>query len=540
LTVPRRRARAGVMPECARTQVDACDRQLQGHHMQVKFGVGASPDIAKVEDPDSTCNQAQAHVCHVAFIGQGIILQVFRLASKIDGSDLQDLRATRNRRHKGREVLWLTIDHQGKCSNAVAGNAQHACSGIQSQLQGITVCIHEWEAVLRFRKEVEYKIFHNFTIEFSEEHGTCHLATSLLQGGLHSLNTFERKFSFEAHFDPSKWLIRLLRDNFAGFWRRIYEILPRNCSQASGIQLRSLHGLGNAFSNVNTDVTAMKTLIEITTALEHGRVQQALEALSKLIHDQLSGQRELRNSVISLLARYNHLQSKLIHGIVRDGEAQITENQIVFATLEMIEILREELNSRELPATTPQAAEDHRIKILFFAANPLGEGQLNLGREIREIEASLSRAKLRDRFEFIQTHATRPKDFLKRILEVRPGFVHFSGHGSPQGIYMLDEDDQPQLMSTKQLTEVFKLFSEVVGCVVLNACYSDAQAGQIRDYVPNVIGTTQKLGDEDAIEFASLFYTAIGEGQDIAFAYEFARLGLDLAGEEGGGVFVMR
>lgn len=283
----------------------------------------------------------------------------------------------------------------------------------------------------------------------------------------------------------------------------------------------------------------MKTLNDISLAIQQGKLKPALEALSKLVHEKLSDQRELRNSVISLLARYNQLQSKLIQGVVRDGEAQISENQIVFASLEMIEILREELNGREMPAAAPQATEDHRIKILFFAANPLGDGQLNLGREIREIEASLSRAKLRDRFELIQTHATRPKDFLKRILEVQPGFVHFSGHGSPKGVYMLDEDDKPQLMSTKHLTEIFKLFNEVVGCVVLNACYSDAQAGQIRDYIPNVIGTTQKLADEDAIEFASLFYTAIGEGQDIAFAYEFARLGLDLEGGEAD-IFVMR
>jgi hypothetical protein len=283
----------------------------------------------------------------------------------------------------------------------------------------------------------------------------------------------------------------------------------------------------------------MKTLNDISSAIQQGKLRSALEALSKLVQDKLSDQRELRNSVITLLARYNQLQAKLIQGVVRDGEAQISENQIVFATLEMIEILREELNGRESPAAVLVEAESRRIKILFFAANPLGNAQLNLGREVREIEGALSRARLRDRFEFIQAHATRPKDFLKRILEVQPEFVHFSGHGSAKGLYMLDEDDQPNLMSTKQLTDVFKLFNEVVGCVVLNACYSDTQAGQIRAYIPHVIGTTQKLGDNDAIEFASLFYAAIGEGQDIAFAFEFARLGLDL--EEGEGeVFLMQ
>lgn len=283
----------------------------------------------------------------------------------------------------------------------------------------------------------------------------------------------------------------------------------------------------------------MKTLNEITLEIQQGKLQAALEALSKLIQEKLSDQRDLRTSAITLLARYNQLQKKRVRGIIADGEAQITENQIVFASLEMIEILREELNGRELPVTPSQPLDDHRTRILFFAANPVGDGQLNLGREVREIETSLSRAKLRDRFELIQAHATRPKDFLRRILEVKPEFVHFSGHGSQKGIYMLDDDDQPHLMSGKQLAEVFKLFSKVVGCVVLNACYSDSQSKQIREYIPNVIGTTQKLADNDAIEFASLFYTAIGEGQEITFAYEFARLGLDIAGGEAE-IFVMQ
>ena len=283
----------------------------------------------------------------------------------------------------------------------------------------------------------------------------------------------------------------------------------------------------------------MKTLNDIGLAIQQGKLKTALEALSRLVHEKLSDQRELRNSVISLLARYNQLQAKRVRGTVTDGEAQISENQIVFATLEMIEILREELNGREMPDSAPQATEDHRIKILFFAANPIGDGHLNLGREIREIESALARTKLRDRFEIKQIHATRPKDFMRSILEERPEFVHFSGHASKEGVFMLDDEDHPRLVSNKLVADIFKLFSKVVGCVVLNACYSEAQAIQIRQYVPNVIGTTQKLPDDDAIQFAALFYTAIGEGQDIAFAFEYARLGLDLEDGEAG-IFVMR
>lgn len=283
----------------------------------------------------------------------------------------------------------------------------------------------------------------------------------------------------------------------------------------------------------------MKTLNDISLSIQQGRLKPALEAMSKLVQEKLSDQTDLRNAVISLLARYNQLQARHLQGVIRDGEAQLSENQIRFAALEMIEILREELNGREAPATSAAPTEQQRIRILFFAANPLGPAQLNLGREVREIEGALARARLRDRFELIQAHATRPKDFLRRILEEKPEFVHFSGHGTDEGLYMLDDEDQPVLLPTKTLADVFKLFSQVVGCVLLNACFSATQARQIREYVPHVIGTSQKLEDTHAIEFAALFYTAIGEGQDIAFAFEFARLGLDLEGGEGE-VFVLR
>jgi Effector-associated domain 11 len=282
----------------------------------------------------------------------------------------------------------------------------------------------------------------------------------------------------------------------------------------------------------------MTTLNDITLLIQQGRLQPALEALSRLAQTQLSGQDDLRNSIITLLARFNQLQAKRTRGTIADGEAQLTENQLLFGTLEVLAIVREELDGRQsAPAPAPEP-ESSRIRILFFTANPLGDGQLRLGREIREVEGALARARLRDRFEFIPATATRPQDFLRRILEVRPQFVHFSGHGSSDGVYMLDEDDLPVRMPSRPLTEVFKLFHEVVGCVVLNACYSQQQAGHIHEYIPHVIGTTQKIDDENAIQFATLFYAAIGEGHEIPFAYEFARLGLDLEGREGE-MFVM-
>lgn len=272
----------------------------------------------------------------------------------------------------------------------------------------------------------------------------------------------------------------------------------------------------------------MSTFPAIRLAIQNGQTRVALERLVAYVADRLPDQKDLQDSTITLLARFNQLERNRHEGNISDGESQISENQIVYNTLEVLKILSRELDSSSLNTSTEEDSHTPKTKILFFAANPLGAGQLNLDREIRSIEGALSRAKLRDRFSLRKASATRPKDFLRSILEFQPEIVHFSGHGTTSGIYMLDEDDDTIIVPKDKLAEAFKLFREVIGCVVLNACFSAVQAEKIYEYVPNVIGTTQAVGDDTAIQFSSHFYTALGEGRDIAFAYEFAKVGLGL------------
>lgn len=280
----------------------------------------------------------------------------------------------------------------------------------------------------------------------------------------------------------------------------------------------------------------MKSLENIEKTLRSGGLSQALSMLIQLTNQDLSDHAELRHAIIALVARHKQLVRKRAAGSLSDGEAQITENQIRFSTLDMIDLLKDEESLKGIgdflppPLVGPELREKSRI--LFFAANPEGSAHLRLNEEIREVETKLALASLTGRFELISARATRPEDFLTMILKHRPEFVHFSGHGSASGIYMLDDEDEAVLFSKDRLAEVFRLFHEVVACVVLNACFSLRQSEQIKDYIPNVIGTTHRVGDAAAIKFASLFYTAIGEGNEIPFAFEFARLGAGFANEE--------
>ena len=52
-----------------------------------------------------------------------------------------------------------------------------------------------------------------------------------------------------------------------------------------------------------------------------------------------------------------------------------------------------------------------------------------------------------------------------------------------------------------------------IRCVVLNACYSEAQAQAIAEAIDCVVGMTSAVGDDAAIEFATAFYRALGYGE---------------------------
>lgn len=162
--------------------------------------------------------------------------------------------------------------------------------------------------------------------------------------------------------------------------------------------------------------------------------------------------------------------------------------------------------------------------ILVLAANPKDTSPLRLDEEIREIDNGLERAKKRDEFILKQKLAVRPSDVRRAVLDHRPNIVHFCGHGSgEEGIALEDESGQTKLVSTDALSGFFELFAAHVECVVLNACYSEAQAEAIAAHIPYVVGMKRKIGDEAAIEFATAFYDALGAGESFEFAFKLAR-----------------
>lgn len=170
-------------------------------------------------------------------------------------------------------------------------------------------------------------------------------------------------------------------------------------------------------------------------------------------------------------------------------------------------------------------------KILILAANPKGTTPLRLDEEVREIDAGLQRAKHREQFVLEQKWAVRPRDIQRTMLDLNPQIVHFSGHGTgDQGLVFEDETGSAKLVDGEALAGLFELFAEQVDCVVLNGCYSEAQADAISEHINYVIGMNKAIGDRAAIEFAVGFYDALGAGKPVEFAYKFGCAAIRLAG----------
>lgn len=186
------------------------------------------------------------------------------------------------------------------------------------------------------------------------------------------------------------------------------------------------------------------------------------------------------------------------------------------------------------PRRNEQARAPVQLKILFLGAAPTDQVRLALNQEVREIESKLRESHHGPGIELVQAWAVRAKDLQAILLRHKPQIVHFSGHGVGTG-ELLMEDDQGAAcpVPVDALQALFAILGKGIGCVVLNACYSQSQADAIRAHVPCVIGMRKAITDQAAIAFSSSFYLALGHGQSVAESFELGRVQIKLAGNSG-------
>ena len=165
-------------------------------------------------------------------------------------------------------------------------------------------------------------------------------------------------------------------------------------------------------------------------------------------------------------------------------------------------------------------------KIAFIAAG--AKTGLLLGKESNEIWEELRMAPFRDDFSYVKYFEVNNIQFNRALDYEKPTIVHFSGHGSTQGIFLSDDHGNPKLAAEQDMANLFQLLqadgSMKIECVVLNACLSHHLAEALSNCVPTVIGTNTKIGDDKAIQFSEFFYRALGNRKSYQQAFDSGRL----------------
>jgi WD40 repeat protein len=191
-----------------------------------------------------------------------------------------------------------------------------------------------------------------------------------------------------------------------------------------------------------------------------------------------------------------------------------------------------------------------KIKVLLFAANPRGTASLDLPRECREIEDEIRIGEYRDALEVVVVLGARPVDLLRRLNEVRPHIVHFSGHGSSDAEILLEggsgpaasldalgtrsADDRdmsrvpasqqtgnPKVLSKPALVDIVSSCDEGnIRVVLLSACHTRPQAEALANAIDCVVSMNRAISDHSAIMFAASFYGALAFGRSVAKAFD--------------------
>jgi myosin heavy subunit len=244
--------------------------------------------------------------------------------------------------------------------------------------------------------------------------------------------------------------------------------------------------------------------------------------LAKILSDQASAQRQLDRSVEQRLKKEESREKK------RQTDRMRHERSVSREIREQNRLYSERLTVDQL-RVLPE-----KIKVLFFAADPLDDNRLRLDREVRNVAERLRMAEYRDSVELESRWAVRPSDLLQALNEVRPRVVHFSGHGSQDDLLFEDEAGNPKPISKEAMTRFIEVGSDHVRVVVFNACSSRDQAEAAAQHVDIAVGTNAPLGDETAAKFAEQFYSAIGFGASVKHAFDQALSRIGLEGLPGG------
>lgn len=269
---------------------------------------------------------------------------------------------------------------------------------------------------------------------------------------------------------------------------------------------------------------------QVSDLIAETRLEEALDLAKQ---HALAGLIEFDTPITVLTAEWNYLKKTALRGALSFGEESTKRQDLVYRLLSMVEDMEKQVG--KMPTVVSTNTPKKNV-ILFLGANPFENLALALDRELEVISAGLSHFGKRDAFDFRAKMHVTPTDLQRMLLEAQgfqPRFVHFAGNSVVNhpdygtGVIFEDEDGQPRIVKGEILASIFRQFPSVE-CVFLNTCDSGPSALAVGKDVKYAIGMNDRVYDDVAIEFAVAFYEAIAGGNDVPFAFDFAKMRVHL------------
>ncbi len=263
---------------------------------------------------------------------------------------------------------------------------------------------------------------------------------------------------------------------------------------------------------------------------------RAQDALADLQRQRANKVGDLNRSLQSLERAEGQEQKKLDDASKKRHDEGLRRAKEITREVERQRRLHTEMSRS--PLMIDLAKLPPKISVLFLAANPLDTMDednlpLRLDEEVRSIQMKIRASEHRDAVEPISRWAVRTDDLLQSLNEHRPHIVHFSGHGTPDGDLVFQNDDgSSRLVSKAAIAATMKTMvqHDHLRLIIFNACFSDAQAKAVTQHIDCAIGMNTEIGDDAARTFAAQFYSAIGFGLSIQTAFDQAKAALMMEG----------
>lgn len=171
------------------------------------------------------------------------------------------------------------------------------------------------------------------------------------------------------------------------------------------------------------------------------------------------------------------------------------------------------------------------LRILYFASNPKGLKELGLAKEFHTIRQELLTSGRGAAIEMEQVQSGTLGMLTHQIRTFKPNILHYAGHATGSTLLLEDSTRQKEELTAAQLAAIIQILGTGVRCLVLNACYTAAQATELGKYVPFFVGMQTEISTSQATRFSAHFYPELAAGDELGKAFFLAKsaLGKDAA-----------